>query len=116
MKKIQSDNKSKKTAAVILAAIALGVFATDNSVAGTEGNMNGHVFDICSEEFCCDDDLCEHEFDADYQILVANKNPLVKWVCSACGQRQQRAKSAGRPAPGKCPRKKNGAGHSWVRD
>ncbi len=116
MKKIQSNNKSKKTAAVILAAIALGVFATDNSVAGTGDNNSEHVYDLCSEEFCCDEDLCENELDADCQILVANKNPLVKWVCSACGQRQQRAKSAGRPAPGKCPRKKNGAGHSWVRD
>lgn len=116
MKKIQSNNKSKKTAAVILAAIALGVFATDNSVAGTGDNNNEHVYDLCSEEFCCDEDLCENELDADCQILVANKNPLVKWVCTACGQRQQRAKSQGRPAPGKCPRKKNGAGHSWVRD
>lgn len=72
----------------------------------------------CSEAQVCDGGMCqcEEEFGVAGQILVANKNPLVKWVCTTCGQRQQRAKSAGRPNPGKCPRKKNGGGHSWVRD
>lgn len=69
----------------------------------------------CLEELACDE-LCQEKLGAAGQILVANKNPLVKWVCTTCGQRQQRAKSAGRPNPGKCPRKKNGGGHSWVRD
>lgn len=69
----------------------------------------------CAQELACDE-LCQEELGLAGQILVANKNPLVKWVCTTCGQRQQRAKSAGRPNPGKCPRKKNGGGHSWVRD
>ena len=69
----------------------------------------------CSEGLACDD-LRLEELGSAGQILVANKNPSVKWVCTTCGQRQQRFKSQGRPAPGRCPRKKNGGGHSWVRD
>lgn len=116
MKKNQSDNKKTKSAAIIFVAIALVFFTTGNFFAGTGDNKNECVHDLGSEEFYCDEDLCENEFDADCQILVANKNPYVKWVCTACGKKVQRPKSMGRPAPDRCRAKKNGGGHSWVRD
>ena len=64
MKKIQSNNKSKKTAAVILAAIALGVFATDNSVAGT--GDKSRKLSVCGEPGgfggCLSEFLCFHDW------------------------------------------------------
>ena len=52
------------------------------------------------------------EMSVEYQ----NPNPQVRWICTSCGLRVNRLKSQGRPSPGKCPRKKNGAPHSWVKD
>lgn len=105
----------KKLSTVITAfLICAAVFASTTQFDQTRAEcVEPH--EHCSEGLACDE-LCQEEMDALGQILVANKNPLVKWVCTTCGQRQQRAKSAGRPNPGKCPRKKNGGGHSWVRD
>ena len=105
----------KKFSTVITAfLICAAVFASTTQFDQTRAEcVEPH--EHCSEGLACDE-LCQEELGAAGQILVANKNPLVKWVCTTCGQRQQRAKSAGRPNPGKCPRKKNGGGHSWVRD
>ena len=119
MKRIQGNSKRSKAVTIVIVAAALGVFTASSAFGASVSYKNERAVEPhehYSEVLCCDDDLRENDLDVDCQILVANKNPLVKWVCSACGQRQQRAKSAGRPAPGKCPRKKNGAGHSWVRD
>ena len=118
MKEIQKNKKSK-TAVIVLFTIMFSVFSAVSAFSTTWNDNDAEMIELrehCSEEFYLDKDLCENELYCDCQILVANKNPLVKWVCTACGQRQQRAKSAGRPAPGKCPRKKNGGGHSWVKD
>lgn len=118
MKEIQ-QNKKLKTAAIVLLAIAIGIFSAGSAFSTTWNDNDAKLMEPrehCSEEFCLDEDLCENELEYDYQILVANKNPLVKWVCKNCGLKQQRAKSAGRPLPGKCPRKKDGGGHSWVKD
>ena len=106
----------KKLSTVITAfLICAAVFASTTQFDQTgTGCVEPH--EHCSEELACDEELRQDEGGLAWQILVANKNPLVKWVCTTCGQRQQRAKSAGRPNPGKCPRKKNGGGHSWVRD
>ncbi len=105
----------KKLSTVITAfLICAAVFASTTQFDQTRAEcVEPH--EHCSEGLACDE-LCQEELGAADRILVANKNPLVKWVCTICGQRQQRAKSAGRPNPGKCPRKKNGGGHSWVRD
>jgi len=67
----------------------------------------------CLEDLACDE-LCQEELGAAGQILVANIN--AKWVCTVCGQTVYRPKTAGRPSPGRCWRKKNGGPHSWVRD
>ncbi|MDO4301086.1 MAG: hypothetical protein Q4D26_06810 [Clostridia bacterium] len=40
----------------------------------------------------------------------------IEYMCVYCGQRQVRAKDAGRPLPGICPRKSNGRPHSWRRN
>ena len=105
----------KLSAAITAFLICAAVFASstqfDKSVAES---IVPH--EHCSEDLACDGELCQDEGGLAWQILVANKNPLIRWRCTTCGQMQQRAKSAGRPNPGKCPRKKNGGGHSWVRD
>lgn len=38
---------------------------------------------------------------------------IVEYMCSYCGAKVKLAKGGGRPAPGKCPRKKNGGPHRW---
>ncbi|MBP5447189.1 MAG: hypothetical protein J6X95_03695 [Treponema sp.] len=104
----------KTSTAITVFLICAAVFASTKQFDQTgTGCVEPH--EHCLQELACDE-LCQDELDASGQILVVNKNPLVKWVCTTCGQRQQRAKNAGRPNPGKCPRKKNGGGHSWVRD
>ena len=37
----------------------------------------------------------------------------IEYMCSYCGMRKIRGKEAGRPEPGKCPRKKGDKPHSW---
>ena len=104
----------KLSTAITAFLICAAVFASTTQFDQTRAEcVEPH--EHCSEGLACDE-LCQEDLGAAGQILVANKNPLVKWVCTTCGQRQQRAKSAGRPNSGKCPRKKNGGGHSWVRD
>ena len=39
----------------------------------------------------------------------------IEWMCRNCGKKELRGKTAGRPQPGKCPRK-NGGPHSWVKN
>lgn len=67
------------------------------------------------ETFTCNED--SHQTELNYTIqLVAQNNLSVRWVCTSCGMKQNRLKSSGRPNPGKCPRRKNGEGHTWVKD
>ena len=105
----------KKISTVITAFLICAAFFASTKQFDQVEAARVEPHEVCLEELACDE-LCQEDLDAADQILVANKNPLVKWVCTTCGQRQQRAKSAGRPNPGKCPRKKNGGGHSWARD
>lgn len=108
----------KKLSTVITAfLICAAVFASTTQFDQTRTeSIEPHVH--CLEAQVCDGGMCqcEEEFGVAGQVLVANKNPFVRWACTVCGQKVSRHKSQGRPAPGRCPRKKNGAGHSWVRD
>ena len=44
------------------------------------------------------------------------ENMAIEYMCTHCGKKVNRGDKAGRPAPGKCPRKKNGGPHSWVKN
>lgn len=44
------------------------------------------------------------------------KDMSIEYMCTYCGKRELRGDKAGRPSPGKCPRKKNGGPHSWVKN
>ncbi|MBO6177914.1 MAG: hypothetical protein J6M62_12155 [Selenomonadaceae bacterium] len=37
-----------------------------------------------------------------------------EWMCTHCGKKEIRFVSAGRPQPGKCPRKNGDKPHTWV--
>lgn len=37
----------------------------------------------------------------------------IEYMCTYCGKKEKKSENAGRPMPGKCPRK-NGGPHSWV--
>lgn len=37
----------------------------------------------------------------------------IEYMCSYCGRKEIRGVNAGRPKPGKCPRKTNNQPHSW---
>lgn len=39
---------------------------------------------------------------------------FIQYMCSYCGKKETRAVAAGRPAPGKCPKKTKDRPHSWV--
>lgn len=45
---------------------------------------------------------------------MASTNERIEYMCSHCGQMVIRAKSLGRPNPGKCPRKTGNKPHTWV--
>ena len=45
---------------------------------------------------------------------MAGAYEKIEYMCSHCGQRVIRAKTIGRPNPGKCPRKKGDKPHTWV--
>ena len=45
---------------------------------------------------------------------MATPSPRKEWMCTACGKKEIRYVSAGRPQPGKCPRKKGDKPHSWT--
>ena len=38
------------------------------------------------------------------------------WICTCCGKKTARSASAGRPDPGRCPRKSGDKPHSWVKN
>ncbi len=43
--------------------------------------------------------------------------PSFKWIeymCTACGKKETKSATTGRPMPGKCPRKTGDRPHSWV--
>lgn len=40
----------------------------------------------------------------------------IEWMCTRCGHKTSRSETSGRPMPGVCPKKKNGAPHSWVKN
>lgn len=42
--------------------------------------------------------------------------PRIEWMCTHCGKKTTRAATIGRPDPGRCPRKKNGEPHTWVKN
>ena len=44
---------------------------------------------------------------------MATPSPRKEWMCTACGKKEIRYVSEGRPQPGKCPRKKGDKPHSW---
>lgn len=37
-----------------------------------------------------------------------------EWMCTHCGKKEIRFVSAGRPQPGKCPRKNGDKPHTWT--
>lgn len=37
----------------------------------------------------------------------------IEYMCTHCGKKEIRSENAGRPKPGKCPRKTNGGPHIW---
>lgn len=38
----------------------------------------------------------------------------VEWMCTHCGAKINKSELAGRPAPGKCPKKSGNKPHTWV--
>ena len=38
----------------------------------------------------------------------------VEYMCSQCGKKEVKPANAGRPLPGKCPRKQGDKPHTWV--
>ncbi len=45
-----------------------------------------------------------------------NKPKHIQYMCTHCGMKVIRAESAGRPMPGRCPRRTNGRPHVWVKN
>ena len=45
--------------------------------------------------------------------MVMQKTGRKEYMCAWCGKIVLMNRNAGRPQPGKCPRKKNGGPHSW---
>lgn len=45
---------------------------------------------------------------------MATEYKFIEYMCRWCGTKQLRGKDAGRPRPGKCPRKKGDQPHTWV--
>lgn len=39
---------------------------------------------------------------------------FIEYQCRYCGRKESRGINAGRPQPGKCPRKTGDKPHSWV--
>ena len=39
---------------------------------------------------------------------------MTEFMCTYCGKKEQKSMQAGRPQPGKCPRKPGNQPHSWV--
>lgn len=45
---------------------------------------------------------------------MADKKRVVKeYICTWCGKREAKADFAGRPSPGRCPRKEGDKPHTW---
>ncbi|MCR5125254.1 MAG: hypothetical protein K6B43_08695 [Treponema sp.] len=92
-----------------LVSVIVLLFCTSTFGANLQNSQTNAEFFTCSEDSHQDELSCSIQ-------LVAQNNPSVRWVCTSCGMKQNRLKSSGRPNPGRCPRKKNGEGHTWVKD
>lgn len=46
--------------------------------------------------------------------MAEKKINWVEYMCTYCGTKTSRPVTRGRPAPGKCPRRKNNQPHRWV--
>lgn len=46
--------------------------------------------------------------------METKKIKFTQYKCSYCGRTETRGVNAGRPNPGKCPRKQGDKPHSWV--
>ena len=53
-------------------------------------------------------------FKTDGWIVKSIPGPKQEWMCTACGQKELRYVSAGRPLPGNCPQEKGDKPHSWT--
>lgn len=40
----------------------------------------------------------------------------IEYMCTYCGRKTIKSTRAGRPEPGRCPRKTNGGPHHWVQN
>lgn len=45
---------------------------------------------------------------------LRDKPASVEYMCTYCGAKNARGLTAGRPQPGKCPRRKGDMPHRWV--
>lgn len=46
--------------------------------------------------------------------MSSTKVNWIEYMCTYCGTKTSRPVSKGRPAPGKCPRRKSDLPHRWV--
>ena len=49
----------------------------------------------------------------EYGLEGAMKREKTEYMCSYCGKKVMMAAGAGRPQPGKCPRKQGDRPHTW---
>lgn len=40
----------------------------------------------------------------------------IEWMCTHCGMKMPKGENAGRPNPGKCPKRTDGKPHVWVKN
>lgn len=44
------------------------------------------------------------------------KKRHIEYMCTICGKKEKRLKTAGRPQPGKCRKRSNNMPHRWVKN
>lgn len=49
-------------------------------------------------------------------MKISTKPKIIEWMCTHCGMRVPRGATAGRPLPGKCPKRPNSKPHVWVKN
>lgn len=50
------------------------------------------------------------------KMKISTKPKMIEWMCTHCGMRVPRGATAGRPLPGKCPKRPNNKPHVWVKN
>ncbi len=45
-----------------------------------------------------------------------NKPKNIQFMCTHCGMKVIRGEALGRPSPGRCPKRKDGRPHVWVKN